>query len=272
MKATEPATVPEVSKKSKPAAVTAKSIWFYTAEGERVGPVTFEELRVRAAASSLDPRLDMVWKKDMDSWKPAGQIDGLFERRNVPVEAKPAPAPPTKSLRLQKQTATARLDKVTAWPGARRRSLWFAAVIFPVGWHYAFAAASPLLVKEFGDLMMGRFLPLAPLIPLGVLVWFVVKRLMNLGMSRLWGLALFAPILNLWLGYRLLVCPAGYAYHKKMDAPGLALAVPCCLVGLSCVLTVLAFIALSFGAIKSPTIEGQLRNVLRVASKAIALT
>jgi hypothetical protein len=35
---------------------------------------------------------------------------------------------------------------------------------------------------------------------------------------------LFAPLLNLWVAYRCLACPAGYAYHRKLDVPGIALA------------------------------------------------
>ena len=37
-------------------------------------------------------------------------------------------------------------------------------------------------------------------------------------------LAFLAPFLNLWLGYRCLACPSGYAPHKKMDGPGIVLA------------------------------------------------
>jgi hypothetical protein len=44
-------------------------------------------------------------------------------------------------------------------------------------------------------------------------------------MSRWWYLAVFAPILNLWLGYRCVACPPGYAYYKKMDAAGIGLAI-----------------------------------------------
>ncbi|MES2921489.1 MAG: DUF4339 domain-containing protein [Verrucomicrobiota bacterium] len=79
---------------------TQQDAWFYTRGGERTGPVTFSELQMKAAESNLNPRLDMVWRQGMDEWKPAGEIDGLFEKRAAPekiekplaVPAAPRPA------------------------------------------------------------------------------------------------------------------------------------------------------------------------------------
>ena len=63
---------------------TPPDAWFYSREGERIGPVTFAELKVKATEAALNPRLDMVWTHGMPEWKPAGEIDGLFERRATP--------------------------------------------------------------------------------------------------------------------------------------------------------------------------------------------
>lgn len=254
------AALAKTNENQKPAKACAKNVWFYTSEGDRLGPVAFEDLRAMAADSSLNPRLDMVWRASMDGWKPAGQIDGLFERKSVPLDtpekntlfaasAGPEPRP--------RRT----LIKNRDWPGARRRSLLLITLVFPFVWQFALNAGSPLLVDQFGPILMAKILPAAAFAPLAVLVHFGLKRIVNLGMSRLWCLAFFAPVLNLWVGYRCFVCPAGYAYHKKLDAPGVALAVFYWFIVLSALLSLAAFAAMLCGAIDNPSLATQLRRL-----------
>jgi hypothetical protein len=80
---------------------TRQDVWFYAREGERIGPVTFAELRVKVAEAALNPRLDMVWTHGMAEWKPAAdpytppqQESPEFQQqiRNV-VRAVSAPKP-----------------------------------------------------------------------------------------------------------------------------------------------------------------------------------
>ena len=159
----------------------------------------------------------------MDAWIPAGKIDGLFERQAVSVKTEEKPAPISKKpARAPKQMARPTMTGDASWPGARRRSLFLITLLFPIIWEYAFAAGSPFLVKQAGPVIMGKILPYAPFVPLVVVTWFWLQRLVNLGMNRLWILAAVVPGLNLWLGYRCFVCPAGYAYDRKLDGPGIA--------------------------------------------------
>jgi hypothetical protein len=58
--------------------------WFYTRDGERVGPVALADLRELAESGALNPRLDMCWTQGMAEWKPAGEIDGLFKKSGNP--------------------------------------------------------------------------------------------------------------------------------------------------------------------------------------------
>lgn len=51
--------------------------WYYAVEDKRQGPISFEELRDLANNGSL-VRDDLVWKKGMSNWEPAGTIQGLF--------------------------------------------------------------------------------------------------------------------------------------------------------------------------------------------------
>lgn len=223
-----------------------------------------------AAESSLDPRLDMVWKKDMGAWIPAGQIDGLFERKSVPVEPKETLAPPAVSLRPPQRSARAMRGMDVPWPGARRRSLLLMTLVFPFAWQFALSAISPFLIARLGPILMEKILPFAALVPLVVLVHFGLKRLVNLGMSRWWYLAVFAPILNLWVVYRCFVCPPGYAYHKKLDGAGIALAIPYWLIMVSGVLMLSAASASLFGMIDHPQLLEPLRAAIRYASAAVS--
>jgi GYF domain 2 len=216
---------PAATRKPKAGRISAKHVWHYTSEGERLGPVTFDELRLMAAESRLDPRLDMVWKKSMDSWKPAGQIDGLFERHELPAAPRGSLAPAAVAAQPRPTTSLKPASGIKPWPGARRRSLLLIALVFPFAWHFALIETRPFLTGQFGSILMGKFLPITAFMPMVILLYFAARRLVNLGMSRLWILAIPAPLLNLWLGYRCLTCPAGYASHRKMDGPGYALAI-----------------------------------------------
>jgi uncharacterized membrane protein YhaH (DUF805 family) len=197
----------------------------------------------------------------MDSWKPAGQIDGLFERQNVSVKPKNNPAPAAVFIRSERKKDRARMALTESWPGARRRSFFFIALVFPFVWHFTLIAGTPFLTKQLGPVMMGQILPFAPFVPFVTLIHFGLKRFVNLGMSRWWCLAIFAPVLNLWIGYRCFACPAGYAYHKKLDFPGIALAA---LYWITVLLAAL-ILALHSGAIRHPALEKQLSALIRAA-------
>ena len=212
-------------RKSKRSKGGSENAWFYTCEGERLGPVRFAQLRILAADFSLNPRLDMIWREGMEMWKPAGEIDGLFERRNVKGPKHVAVAVAVPAPRPQVRSAQSVMSKNAAWPGARRPSFFFASLLFPFIWHYSLKGTVPYLSEEFGQIMMGQILPFAPLVPVVLVIQLGLRRLINLGMSRWLILTVLMPIVNFWLGYRLLVCPAGYAYHKKLDAAGIILAI-----------------------------------------------
>ncbi|MEY3896392.1 MAG: hypothetical protein RLZZ214_1912, partial [Verrucomicrobiota bacterium] len=251
--------------KPKPAKKNAKSVWFYTCEGERLGPVTFEELRAMAIKSSLDPRLDMVWKQTMDAWKPAGQIDGLFERMSVPLQPQNDLARPVAPVVAPRRSTRPPPTGGESWPGVRRRSLFLVTLVFPILWEYALAAGSPFLVKRLGGVMMGEILPYAPLVPFAVVLFFWLKRLANLGMSGMWSLALLVPGLNLWVAYRCFVCPPGYADHKTLDRPGVVLAVVFWLIILAVASILAAIAALRFDWVDDPALREQLRGWVQAA-------
>lgn len=204
----------------------ATQVWYFTSGGTRCGPVTFGELRTMAASRVLDPRLDMVWKEGMEGWKQAGLLDGLFERRSAPAE--------TQEIRVGKKTRTvaalptdltaALASKLMHWPGVGRLPLWLGLLLFPVLWSQLLGWSKPALFATFGGAWVSKLLPFATIVPVAVLFYLVLMRLVNVGMSRWWALVLAIPVLNLWVGFRCLVCPSGFAHHRRLDRLGMAIA------------------------------------------------
>ncbi|HYV38587.1 MAG TPA: DUF4339 domain-containing protein [Gemmataceae bacterium] len=62
--------------------------WYFAEKGQQHGPVTFDELRERAAAGLLQPS-DLIWKTGLADWQPASSQPGLFSAAAPPA----APAP-----------------------------------------------------------------------------------------------------------------------------------------------------------------------------------
>jgi hypothetical protein len=239
-----------------------RRVWHYTCEGDRLGPVSLEELRKRAADSLLDPRLDMVWRKGMDGWTPAGRIDGLFDRMDPQPKTRQILAKPTVPLQPTQRISQTKSRIKLTWPGARRRSLLLATLVFPVAWKIILVAISPYLTRQFGIILMERILPLAALAPLAVVVHFGLQRLLNLGMSRWWLLAACVPALNLWLGYRCFACPPGFACHKKLDGPGIAMAA-LYWIAMAAVIWMLIFKPAKLAdLVGSPLLQKQLRSAI----------
>jgi len=219
--------------------------------------VSFEELKALAASKSLIPQVDMVWGPTMDDWKPAGQVEGLFAHRSGPPKLRESLAPPTDPFGTRQQwdvrTQPSRAAQVS---GTDRWTFLLVSLIFPFAWKFSLGALTPFLVKQFGASLMGTLQPIAAFVPVGVLVYLVIRRLSNLGMSRWWSLAILVPILNLWVGFRCVACPAGYAYHKKLDPLGIVL------VTLYSLIVLAALFAVFFGA-NSTELQEQIRQAIR---------
>lgn len=69
--------------------------WYYTRDGEKLGPVSDSDLRKLAADGSLKPD-DQIWKEGMDGWRNAGATKGLFtETKKTPPPIPPVPSKAT---------------------------------------------------------------------------------------------------------------------------------------------------------------------------------
>lgn len=204
----------------------AAQVWYFTTGGTRCGPVTFGELRAMAASRVLDPRLDLVWKEGMEEWKQAGLLDGLFERRAVPAVTPEVRGRKTGKTvaALPKDLTAALASKQMHWDGVGRLVLWLGLLLVPLLWGQLLGWSRPTLVARLGSDLMSKVLPFESLVPAGIVAWLVLKRLVNLGMSRGWAFLLVIPVVNLWVCYRCLVCPPGFAHHRKLDRYGMGVA------------------------------------------------
>jgi len=156
----------------------------------------------------------------MAEWQPAGEIPNLFTQRMSENSA----AATSYTLPLPDSVA-ALMQRPDSWPGARRRAYLSACLLLPLTAYAALtygqaSLASPLDPALFDNITHGAALVLCI-----ISLYYGLQRLTNLGMSRWWYLGYCVPLLNLWIGYRCFACPAGFAYHKKLDGAGIALAI-----------------------------------------------
>jgi hypothetical protein len=229
--------------------------WFFTREGERLGPVTLDELRVKAQQGELNPRLDLVWTPSMAEWKPAGEIDSLFERR-VSDAAPAMPYTPPDDASVGEL-----MQEQGDWPGSRRRAYLAATLLLPVIWSLALGYVPGLLGKALTPALQQQINLGGGLVLVIIGLYYGLQRFVNLGMSRWWLLGHLVPFLNLWVGYRCFACPAGYAYHKKMDGIGLALAILYWLLIVAVLLAVAAQVVVLIMYANDPRVADLLRQV-----------
>ncbi|MFT3990885.1 MAG: GYF domain-containing protein [Luteolibacter sp.] len=243
--------------------------WYYTQAGQRQGPVPYSELQEKAKSGALNPRTDLVWTKGMTEWLKAGDIGDLFERAPASTASaslpgfSASPAPIADPYQPPVADDFLRAANPAQWPGARRRSFLFVTLVLPFLIQFGIGVATPFLKLPPEQL---QWLGLAPGILIGIIsIYFGLQRLVNLGMSRWWYLANFVPFLNFWVGYRCFSCPAGYAFHKKMDGAGIFLAIIYWLIIAVTLLLLAAFIAFALGKIGTPEMQQQFREILEQA-------
>lgn len=199
--------------------------WWVSREGQRIGPVSFEQMVEAAKAGRLEPRTDLVYGGQLEDWVAAGEIEGLFERKK-PKKEEPASdhGAPDDSLADSGSydfgDRPAKIDQ----PGATRLG-YILGMLFLPG---VVAAGLLFVVPQVGAMLPESLAPFAPvlflLVPL-IAIMITVKRFQNLAMSGAWVLGLLVPLLNLWLNYRLFAAPPGYGFTGKLDGIGKFLAV-----------------------------------------------
>ena len=212
-----------------------KPEWYYTAAGERFGPVTWVALKTRADDGSLDPRNDFVWRPGVADWLPAGQIEGLFLRVARPAEPESLSSPYEAPLSVPDEEE--RPLFLEDWPGFGRGKYIATVVLYSIAVSVGTSLVRGMAVDQ-------QLVGLGKLgLSIAVTLYVTFQRFANLGMSRWWVLGNMVPVLNLWTGYRLFACPQGYAMTRKLDGIGKFLAI---LYWLMVVLSLVAVAALAY--------------------------
>ncbi|NJM38590.1 MAG: DUF4339 domain-containing protein [Akkermansiaceae bacterium] len=222
--------------------------WFYSRNGERLGPATFDELRQMAANGRLNPRLDLAWKNGMNEWIPTGEIKGLFERVAPAKDTEPL-APPAASFRSDPfGHGETSMGRAADWPGTGRGAYFFILFIFPLLLGVGYFFAKDFVAAIVGPIQV-QYVPYVLTLLVGLLILAAsVSRFTNLGMSRAWILGYLVPLLGIWLGYRAFACPPGYAQMKKMDGIGFLLALIYWFLTIASILVPLGLMSGMFGS------------------------
>ncbi len=273
----------------------SQDAWFFTHQDAKEGPVDFVTLQSMAQQGKIHPRQDLIWSKGMESWLPAGEIQGLFVRRtplSPPLEINESPSleipvramaelpveqiAPEVSLPEASPSRTLEPDGPAEWqssgeslPGASRLKYLFVMIVFPLLWLLVLAVVSTFLKPEMGEKVLTSIASAALALPGLVFIYITLMRLVNLGMSRWWILAHFVPLLNVWVGYRCFACPGGYAVRKKLDGAGIFLAIVYGLFVLAGVVGAVLFVGILAGMIGTPHMHEQLLDRMDEFQKSI---
>ena len=121
--------------------------WYYTKNGQQVGPVSMEEIKTRAESGELTPD-DQVWKEGMGDWKPAGKVKGLFPATNQPPKPPPVQSRSADTARSGHRGYVSGTPSPLVWAYRGALGLLLIALLCP--WITAESSAS----VRYGD--MGR--------------------------------------------------------------------------------------------------------------------
>lgn len=224
-------------------------VWYYSQHGERKGPVTLEVLQSALSHGKIDIATDLVWGPGLSDWVKVHEVPELqgsapAEPSSAPPVAAPAAdtsmsniVPPSEVAKARSaenpyaspESDNALQDAMNArnageYGGMGRLMYWFAPMAICLLVFLGLTAVTAALGVADGDGSASNPTVIAALVAYVVCILLCLfatfSRLKNLGMSRwaiLWGLV---PVMNIWLSFRLYVCPAGYNDHKKLDGAG----------------------------------------------------
>ena len=195
--------------------------WFFTKDGQQEGPVTPEQINALAKAGQLDPAGTHVWCEGMTDWKTLAD-SGLLSASALPVPQGPPVL--AKNPYLASEQIAQATGHPMIYPGFGRLMYFlmnlvitvvFYAILFVVmfaAWGTSGSDATGAVIG-IGFFVTGLVMVIASLI-------IAYRRVKNLGMSGwalLWSLV---PFMNIWIGWRMIACPAGYENHRTLDTAG----------------------------------------------------
>lgn len=212
--------------------------WYFTKNGEQDGPVTALQLQALVRAGALDPTSLLVWKEGMAEWSTL-QAAGLMPVASplsapTPMVKTPPPAsqninPYEVSANRQNSLANERDSNGTNYEGYGRSRYFLTYIVVTIVFYGMMIASASLIMKNSamkGDKALGSSFAVIALLGIVYMIAFMyvgAQRTKNLGMSGYAVLWTFVPIMNIWIGWRMLACPEGYEDHRTLDSPGKAI-------------------------------------------------
>jgi hypothetical protein len=204
--------------------------WYFSKDGSQEGPVTAHQIVALVNTSSLDPATTQVWREGLADWIPLAQSPVFAEVGSMPTQAiapvkSVAPVNPyTVSPNAFAASRTTRPDMPLEYPGLGRLAyilitIGFCIVFYAILFVAIFASLSASSANSGGAGMAISAL-LIGLVFVAASLFIAVKRIANLGMSGwavLWSLV---PVMNIWIHWRMIACPAGYEDHRTLDTAG----------------------------------------------------
>ncbi len=195
--------------------------WYIAKGGQQEGPLTSQQIGALVKSGSLDPATALVWREGLTDWKTLSESGLLAEIGTItpPVASPVIDNPYHVSERTRNSVAQSRPDAPTEHPGYGRLryflSLFVTTIIFyAILFAVMFAMFSNSSASGAGA---GVAMGILVLLVIFTSIYFGIQRLKNLGMSgwaMLWSLV---PIMNIWITWRMVACPAGYEHHRELD-------------------------------------------------------
>ncbi len=195
--------------------------WYFAVNGQQDGPLTPQQIGALVKAGSLDPATALVWREGLPDWQTFSESGLLAEIGTIaPAVANPVVNNPYHvSERTRNAVTQNQPDASSEHPGYGRLryflSLFVTTIIF---YGILFAVIFAMFSSKDGSgAGSGIMIALIFLLVIASSLYFGVQRLRNLGMSGwaiLWSMV---PFMNLWIGWRMIACPAGYEHHRVMD-------------------------------------------------------
>lgn len=197
--------------------------WYIAKGGQQEGPVTPQQIGALVKAGSLDPTTAMVWREGLTDWKTLSESGLLAEIGTIapPVAGPAIDNPYHVSERTRNSVAQSRPDAPIEHPGYGRLRYFLSLFVITIVFYAILFAVMFAVFRNSSASGAGAgaavAMALLVLLVIATSIYFGLKRLQNLGMSgwaMLWSLV---PIMNIWITWRMVACPAGYEHHRELD-------------------------------------------------------
>lgn len=231
---------------------TPMNQWFLSKGDGQEGPFTAKQIAAIHSLGEFDAETAHAWKEGMPEWLPVSTSGVLAEAAEVPVSSIPQPTirpviaespyTPPKAANGGLYSERQSIEIPLEYPGIGRLAYFLWSMGLNVAAYAAMFLLAVVLVQsaDSGSPMV-VFLLLILLVGAGG-IYLAVLRARNLGMSGVAALWCFVPVMNFWMAWRLMACPAGYHDHESLDTAGKVVSI---LMGLLIVLPILLSLGLA---------------------------